>query len=200
MNIFRYVSIACVLLLSGCFGDPLRRAENPDPNHTHADFSVFIHGEPVDFSGDEYMSGLSTDDTTHDEEDEYHHEYLHLHDHLGTVIHRHKPGLTLSEFFQSLEVNASSDCFMDECNTPDEYWRMFVNGAEVPMDMEYAFVDIDQILLTFGASDADVQEQLTHMTEEACLYSRTCPQRGDPPAENCIADPSVPCMVPEEDL
>lgn len=201
MNTFRFfITLTTSLLLVACFGDPLRRAENPDPNHTHADFAVYIRGEKVDFSGDKYMSGLSTDDSTHDEEDEYHHQHLHLHDNLGDVIHRHKPGLTLGEFFGSLDKETRDDCFMDECNTPDEQWRMFVNGAEMPMSLDYVFADIDQILLTYGASDEQVQTQLKMMTDEACLFSRTCPQRGDPPAENCIADPAVPCVAPLEDL
>lgn len=193
MTTFRiFPSLCAILLLTACFGDPLRRAENPDPNHTHADFAVYINGEFIDFSDNEYMSGLSTD--------EYLHKYLHLHDNVGTVVHRHKPGLTLGEFFGSLGLNATNDCFMDKCSDESNQWRMFVNGEEVPVNIDYVFTDIDQILLTYGANDETVQEQLQKMTDDACLYSRTCPQRGDPPAENCIADPSVPCVVPLDDL
>ena len=182
------------LLLSACWR---QYEQNPDPNHTHADFAVWVDGEMVDFSGPEYMSGLSYSDESHDEEHEYHHEHLHLHDEVGTVLHRHKPGLTLKEFFDSLGYR------FDARN-----WRMFLNnpsvkGAEwqeVDFDLSYVFMDMDMVLITDSASDVAVTVQQDKMTEEACLYSRTCPWKGDPPAENCVADPAIPCVVPEEDL
>src|SRR6185436_13173367 len=37
-----------------------RPAVNPDPNHNHADFAVYISGQKVDFSKSQYMSGSST--------------------------------------------------------------------------------------------------------------------------------------------
>lgn len=182
------------LLLAGCSnGDPLRQAENPDPNHTHADFAIYISGEKVNFELDQYMSGLPADSEEgheHDEASEYLHNYLHLHDNVGHVIHRHKPGQSLKDFLESLNFPIEDD----------DQWRMFVNGEEMPLDLDYVFADLDSILLTYDASDEEVQSQLEQMTNDACLYSRTCPQRGDPPAENCISDPAVPCVVPEEDL
>lgn len=183
-----------VLLLSACS----RQYEpNPDPNHTHADFAVWQDGKKVEFSDPKYMSGVSWDDASHDETDEYHHEYLHLHDEVGHVLHRHKPGLTLKEFFDSLEYTfAGND------------WRLFVTNpldeevvwTEIDFDLGYVFTDMDMVLLTESTEDAAVASQQEQMTDDACLYSRTCPWRGDPPAENCVADPAVPCTVPEEDL
>ena len=38
--------------------------------------------------------------------------------------------------------------------------------------------------------------ELQEMTDDACKYSKTCPWRGEPPAESCIADPAVPCTAP----
>ena len=81
------------------------------------------------------------------------------------------------------------------CPEGEKQWQMFVNGEQVSYDAAYVFEDMDQILLTYGASAEDVQAQLSEMTNESCLYSRTCPWRGDPPAENCVADPEVPCIV-----
>jgi len=177
-----------VLLLSAC---ERQYQPNPDPNHTHADFAVWVDGEKVDFSGAEYMSGLSTDDTTHDEEGEYHDQYLHLHDGVGNVVHRHKPELTLREFFDSLDFTFSE---------PLERWTMWINEQQEEFNLDYMFQDGDQILLTNSAGSAQVMYELEQLTNDACLYSKTCPWRGDPPTENCIADPSVPCVVPEEDL
>ena len=38
-------------------------------------------------------------------------KYLHLHDGNGHVIHRHKPDLTLGDFFHSLGMTMTSSCF-----------------------------------------------------------------------------------------
>jgi len=190
---------------------------NPDPNHTHADFALWINGEQVDFSKDEFMSGLSRDETTHDEADERHHEYLHLHDGNGHVLHSHKPGQTLGEFLESLGVvfrkeglNLCAEVPGMEKACEDEAmhrnWVMIVNGVQQPFfDTAYAFSDMDKILMVLPKTDdgdehPEAWGYWEQMTDDACLYSKTCPWKGDPPTENCIADPTIPCAVPPEDL
>lgn len=185
------------------FGGPRVPVPNPDPNHTHADFLVMLDGSPVDFSGDEFMTGASTEDHTRDPDLGALRKYLHLHDGIGTVVHRHKPGLTLADFFESLHVGFTANCILyaapleadPACS--DRPWRMFVNSQERPFSLGYDFADGDKILLTTAADDATVAEEWSAMGDDACRYSKTCPWRGAPPAENCIADPEVPCVVPE---
>lgn len=200
-------------LLTACslFGfGPREPAVNPDPNHTHADFAVYLEGEKLDFSAAKYMSGLSTDETTHDEEGEHLHKYFHLHDGIGHVIHQHKPDLPVGEFFSSLGFTMTQNCLTLDTKVmvcPDastgsaqegKRWQMFVNGEETPFDPGFMFKDGDKILLTYGSPSEEIRQQLQEMTDDACLYSRTCPSRGEPPAENCIADPTVPCVAPVE--
>lgn len=174
-------------------------AVNPDPNHTHADFAVWIDGEQLDFSGPENMSGSSTDEN-HDNEKGLR-KYLHLHDNNGHVIHRHKPGLTVADFFDTLQVGFLEKCYVsfvplaDGVICSDHPFRLFVNGAEKPFDPKFAFTDLDRILITTASMPEEVQKELDILTNDACLYSRTCPERGDPPTEGCIADPTVPCVV-----
>lgn len=181
---------------------------NPDPNHTHADFAVWIDGKQLDFSGEEFMSGSS------DENDPDHTKfdlYLHLHDGNGHVIHRHKPGLTIGQFFTSLGVTFTkqgNNLCMKVPGHPiaceDEAlhrnWAFLVNGVRQPFfDTNAAFTDLDTILVVLPIETNDeqqlqaIQTYLLKMTNDACLYSKTCPERGDPPSENCIADPEVPC-------
>lgn len=183
---------------------------NPDPNHTHADFAVWIDGKEVDFAQDKYMSGASTD-ANHDQEIG-NRKYLHLHDGIGHVIHRHKPGLTLAQFFETIGVtfrkNGLNLCMAidgkESCENEAAHrnWIMTVNGIKQPfLDTEYVFEDGDHLLLLLPQTDteagqnSEISEALGVMTDDACLYSRTCPERGEPPAENCIADPEVPCVV-----
>lgn len=196
------ISGLAVLSLAGCWR---QFQSNPDPNHTHADFAVWINGDRINFSQDKYMSGLSTDESTHDEADEAHHAYFHLHDGNGDVIHRHKPDLTIGEFFDSLGFHMQKTCFrldtgVEICNAAGKEWKMFVNAELRDFDPAYAFQDMDHILLTYGATEEQLKREFEAMTDDACKYSKTCPWKGDPPTENCIADPAVPCIVPEEDL
>jgi hypothetical protein len=200
---------------------------NPDTNHTHADFAVWMpmtrnsdesqNIEKLDFTSPAFMSGLSTDDHTHDEPEEYHHQYLHLHDGNGHVMHSHKPDQTIGEFFLSIGAAMSStmeldgkiiqnNCFSWTDAKSEKYSRcsgewgytihMFVNGVEVSYNPEYVFKDGDTILIISATSNDQIQTALSDMTEDACLYSKTCPWRGTPPTENCIADPLIPCIAP----
>lgn len=201
----------------GAMRGPSGPAVNPDPNHTHADFAVWVNGQQLDFTDESYMSGEYKEGETPQREANPLRQYLHLHDGIGHVVHRHKPGLTFGDFMGSLGLPMTAECItlddyqyglLDEgwkesfaiqpqlCANGKFRWRMFVNGEERPLDPAYEFQDLDKILLVYGAGDMTDAEVLD-MTDDACLYSRTCPERGDPPAENCIADPEVPCVIPE---
>jgi hypothetical protein len=178
---------------------PRQPAQNPDPNHTHADFAVWIDGTQWDFSTGKYMSGSSTDESTHPTEGPR--QYFHLHDGNGHVIHRHKPGLAVGQFFQSVGFAMTPGCLQTDtaskvCDTAAKKWRFFVNGAERPYDAGYVFNDGDHLLWTYGAADADLRTEMRKMTDDGCKYSKTCPWKGAPPTESCIADPTVPCRVP----
>lgn len=189
-----FCSLASALLLSACAFWLPETAPNPDPNHTHADFAVWVGRTKADFNRPQWMSGSSDEHS----ETEYRHPSLHLHDDVGNVIHRHKPGLSVGEFFQSLNLTMTADCFEwdpdhRDCNQGTSRWRMFVNAKEIPVNPAYVFEDGDKILLTYDTGDMSIEEQIRQMTDDACRYSQTCPRRGKPPAENCVADPEVPC-------
>jgi hypothetical protein len=194
------IAIGLVIILA--FRVPRVPVPNPDPNHTHADFLVVLDGEPVDFSGDEFMTGASTEDHTRDPNLSPLRQFLHLHDGIGHVVHRHKPGLTLGDFFESIHVGFTANCIVytapleRDPGCSDNPWRMIVNGQERPFSLNYDFADGDKILLTTATDDAALAAEWKDMTDDACRYSKTCPWRGAPPAENCVADPTVPCIAP----
>lgn len=171
---------------------------NPDPNHTHADFAVWIEGKQIDLSAAEFMSGSSTDP----EHKNALSPYLHLHDNNGHVIHRHKPGLTLTEFFTSMpgmRYQGTEFLFLDclACRHAAGKYpvTLYVNGEQQPLGSAYVFADGDKLLITDATEPVELRKEIRMLTSDACLYSRTCPERGDPPTENCIADPTVPCVV-----
>jgi hypothetical protein len=215
----RSILLLLLPLLTTCtfFGlAPKEYAPNPDPNHIHVDYAVYMEDVKIDFSDRKYMSGLSFSDESHDEEHEYRHQHLHLHDNVGHVIHRHKAGYTLGDFFDSLDFHIGISCLtldnnVDICPDGGKRWRMFSRKnpledsewRETPFDGDYAIEDMEQILLTYQSDDeagnTAIKEQQAALTEDACFYSKTCPWRGDPPTESCIADPEVPCVIPLED-
>lgn len=173
-------------------------AVNPDPNHAHADFAVWFEDQQVDFGRPEFMSEAPAEGAAEGTDDHLH-KYFHLHDGNGHVVHSHKPGQPLSEFFASLGMEFTEECFRLDpdhavCTGAMGTLRMFVNGDEVPVNPAYVFEDLDKILIVFASTEESVENALEKMTDDACLYSRTCPERGDPPTENCIADPTVPCV------
>ncbi len=187
-----------------------RRVPNPDPNHTHADFAVWINGTLFDFAQEKYMTEELTanqlqaleNSTATGSSIQVLKQYLHLHDLNGHVLHRHKPGLGFGDFLKSLSFNFTGTCLTTDtgtqtCNEDMTIWRLFVNGKEIsPIDPNYVFTDGDHILLTYGASDAELQHEWSLMTDDACRYSETCPGRGPAPTESCISDPTIPCKAP----
>jgi nitrite reductase (NO-forming) len=180
------------LIVEGPRNPEMFSAVNPDPNHTHADLAIWMDGQPVDLSAEKYMLSEGSNDPEKETKP-------HLHDGNALVIHRHKPGQSIGEFLEAIDIVATDRCItLDDgtsvCNEGAKRWQMFVNGTERPLDPSYVFADLDQILLTYGATEEQAAEQLQSLSDDACLYSQTCPERGMPPVENCVADPAVPCV------
>lgn len=194
----RFALLVCSALLFAACGTATGPAKNPDPNHSHADFTVWIDGKQIDFSGPQYMSGNAGEGTAAVELD----QYFHLHDGNGHVMHRHKPGLPLSEFFDSLpgihfdgDQFTFKDCLNCEYAKGTFKIRLFVNGTEKSEGAAYVLTDLDHILITNAVDPVELRKEERLMTDDACLYSKTCPERGKAPTEGCIADPTVPCKL-----
>ena len=157
--------------------------------HEHVDLAIVLDGEKIDLSLDKYQS------TSYD----YRDPDIHLHDGVGEVVHLHKPGVTLGEFFETLDMSVTTDCFtfddgQEYCSNEEQSMIVLVNGESISEPTAYGFQDLDQILVYYGnTNEADPYELASQVTDDACIYSLTCPERGTPPAENCVADPNRPC-------
>ncbi len=187
---------------------PPAPARNPDANHIHADFAVWVNGTELDFSATKYMSGkINGKERDLD-------PHFHLHDGDGHVMHNHKPDLPISQFFASLGLQMTSKCLtldgtqfalLDSawvkdfartkklCTDGKFHWTMVLNGGEHTLNPAYSIADGDKILFSYGASDTAWVDEWKLMTDDACRYSQTCPWRGPEPAEACVSDPTIPC-------
>lgn len=164
--------------------------------HVHVDFLVVLQDKFKDFSKLEFMSNK---DPRSGEIDASKSPIVHLHDGIGRVVHVHSPGVTWSLFFDTLGMKLTDSCFVDEtgkqfCEDEENKLRFFVKHdgdqyySELDFLAETELLDLDQVLILFGQhSDADILFWQSQVSNNACIYSEKCPQRGPPPKEsNCI--------------
>jgi hypothetical protein len=147
--------------------------------HVHADFAVYMNGNKLDFSQTEYQSSVG-----HEKD-----EHVHLHDGDGKVVHRHAKGVTFAQFLQSVDHTLTDECFTTDtkeqyCTNASSTLAFYVNGT--PADKTtYVPQEEDKILLTYGPEGVDVKDQLASITDESCIHTGTCPERGAAPVESC---------------
>lgn len=168
---------------SGIFGYALpNHAVTYDGDvHVHADFKMYIDDTPMRFTDAKYQSaeGHTLDASQH------------FHDDSDTVIHRHADGVTLVQFFASLGVTITDTCLILEdgiahCTDKDNVLTLFVNNNPIPIITKYSTNEKDRILLYYGnPKNPRLPEYIASITDESCLYSHTCPERGEPPTESC---------------
>ncbi len=124
--------------------------------HTHINFKVYTGGAAVDFSK---YNEESPD--------------IHIHDGKGDLLHIHKKGVTLGEFFTSIKMDLPTNI------------TLIVNGKENTQGLLYVPQDLDQILITDGP--------IVPVADDACIYSLKCPERGIPPPEKCAGGLGTDC-------
>ncbi len=183
--IYRAVLVGCALLFFGCMLY-IYKGYGPHHNdiHIHADFAVYVHGERIHLSDAVYQS----------HEDTVRHEFLHLHDNDGDVLHIHAKKQTFATFLASLNILLDEDClsFNDTTVCREDGLRLFVNDTpRIAAFNGYIPKDLDRILLT-TTTDADmlIAEQ-KQVGDEACIHSRRCPERGMK-NEGCLLDGACP--------
>lgn len=157
--------------------------------HKHADIAVYINNRKIDLSKSQYQS----------DEEQHQHKYSHHHDQVGHIIHHHKEGIPLSDHFESLGMKLTDKCFqldngVEYCSNENNSLKVFVNGERITNPSDYVFEDLDQILISYGPlTGPNIEQQLDSLTDEACIYSKECPERGDPPEESCVGGLGTQC-------
>lgn len=150
--------------------------------HEHADMKVYLEWKVLDLGQAKYQS---TDDKPLDTD-------THLHDGNGNNVHKHRTKKTIWDLFKSIWIIFTSSCFTLDtweayCNTEEKTLKFFVNRKENKDFWNFEFSDLDRLLISYGnESPEEIQKQLESVSDQACMYSEKCPERGKPPTENCV--------------
>lgn len=157
--------------------------------HEHADLKVYINNKSLDLTQAKYQS---TEEKELDPD-------THLHDGNGNVVHKHRKGVTLGYFFKTLKIDFSKDCLVMDtgeryCNNETNELKFLVNGKSSDSFGSYEFSDLDKILISYGPKAEVLSSQINSISDDACLYSEKCPERGKPPTENCVGGLGTDCI------
>lgn len=149
--------------------------------HVHADFRMYIGNTRIRFTDKKYQSEVGHKLAN----------WIHFHDGSDEVIHRHAEGITLPMFFGSLGLSLTDTCVTLDtgpahCTGKDGILMLRVNGKVVTDIMHYILADNDRVLLYYGdPTNPRLTDYTNGVTNLACLYTGTCPERGKPPTEGC---------------
>jgi len=162
-----------------------------DDVHVHADFMMVLDDKKIDLTQDKYQSKVG----------DVKHADAHLHDNQGNILHRHAEEVTLADLINSIGFTLNNDCINTDdeklCTDDNKALILFVNGEEFSPIDSYIINDEDQTLLYYGIKDSPkIADYLNSLTDEACIYSGTCPERGTPPPEAC----GLTCEVDASEL
>ena len=149
--------------------------------HVHGDFLMYLGDTRIRFTDKKYQSevGHALDAAQH------------FHDGNDEVIHRHADNVTLVDFFRSLGITLTNPCLMLDdrvmrCTDRSNELMLFVNGEQVTDIVKYIIQEEDRIFLYYGdPNNPNLNTYMNSVTDESCLYSHTCPERGEPPTESC---------------
>ena len=156
---------------------------NAGSTHEHADFAVFINGVQWNFSAENYQSDEGFPKSG----------LVHLHDHVGTVLHKHATGVTLAYFFKSVGWGLNNTCLSTDdniayCAGGQDKLGIFVNGIALQEFSTYSPKDLDRIAIAYGDfSESELAKFQNQVTNYSCVYSGKCepPAGFELPEESC---------------
>lgn len=125
--------------------------------HLHADYKIYIDGKAVDFAKREYMVKAP---------------YVHIEGMNGDVIHVHATGVTIGDFFETLGMKLTKECFelkkQKYCTVGERTLKFYVNGEPNDLFGDYLMADGDKLLISYGDdSPEEIQKQLASITDYA---------------------------------
>lgn len=162
----------------------------PEPTHYHANWSLFVHGEPMDLSADWYMEEVGACVAG---ESIVPSQRVHMHEGEDHVVHVHHDGVTWGHFLTNLEFVLGDDFLVlddgrrladGEAGT----LKFVVDGFALGDIANRVIESGDRLLISYGPeSVAEVtEEQFPRVPSDAGEYN----ERQDPAGCAGSAEPT----------
>ena len=117
----------------------------PGSTHAHVSLLMMNKNEPISLCDKKFMLASQA---------------VHFEDDDCTVVHKHATGVTLQEFFKSIEVKLTPTCFTAPdhpklCSDGKNTLRVVLNGKEISItDLTYYELNNnDHIMINFGPEE-----------------------------------------------
>lgn len=149
----------------------------PEPPHFHANWAVFVDGERLAFTGEEYMEDVAACAAG-----EHVHPAgrVHMHNGEDRVVHVHHEGVTWGHLLENLGFDAGRDYLMLD---GDRRWfagegrtvKYIVNGFALDRIDPAEIHSGDRVLISFGPETLDqvLAEQFPQVPADAERYNVT---------------------------
>ena len=124
--------------------------------HEHAAFAARLNGTQFDFGTPQYQVKS---------------KYMHVENEDGTTLHRHATKVPIYEFFKTIKMNLTNNCFTTDkgvkyCSNEKNNLEFYVNGSKVSSISDYVFNDGDRILIVYGDTPLQVKQDQDQLRQQ----------------------------------
>jgi peroxiredoxin len=136
------------------------------PTHRHADFKIYLDGVPLNMSQRKFM----------DQTAEVHfHPTVKVNPNdvpgvpFGDMVHIHKENVTIKDFLNTLDFDTNT---LGKLSRNNETLRVYVNGTNQEMGLNYTMNDKDRILVSHISdeiTEKDILTQIESVTSYAVM-------------------------------
>lgn len=166
-----YVALGILLGLGGLIAFRLAFAHPEEPTHYHANFALFVDGERVDLSGDEYMEDVATCALG---ETVLPRSRAHLHNNDPDVAHVHHQGVTWGHLLANLGIGVGQTYIADKSGAvltegDGRTLKFVLNGRPQFAVHNELIRPGDRVLVSYGRErEAEVlRDQFPHVADNA---------------------------------
>lgn len=147
-----FIILGVLLLLGTYLGGYIHSWSQYIPPHFHANFLMYINGEQVDFSGDQFMEDVAGCSLTWKL---YPKDRAHLHENNGETIHIHDDWVAWWHFFANNDFVFSENFISSNdskvyINSWDRRLKFILNGEEISNPYNKLIESQDRLLIIYG--------------------------------------------------
>lgn len=130
----------------------------PDAIHYHANFAMFIEGERVALTADEYMEDVSACKV--DPNKVFPEERVHMHENNQDIVHVHHGGVTWGHFLANIGFAMGDDYLITDArdillNEGTRTLKFVLNGMVVPPVHNRLIESEQRLLISYGNETAE---------------------------------------------